>query len=63
MAPDGVVAHFQPTCRSRRALEPACRSPRAGSAESPREISIVVSSFRVALPYLVISGIGIETRV
>ena len=53
MAPGGVVAQLQPTCRSRR----------AGSPGSARSISIAVASFGFSLPYLVASGFGIGTRV
>ena len=53
---------LQPTSLSRRALQPTSRSRRAGCSESARGILIVVSSFGIARLYLVVSGIGIETR-
>ena len=62
MAFGGVVSHSSPPCRSRRALEPTCRSRRAGFSESARGIWIVVSSFGIARLYLIVSGIGFETR-
>ena len=53
MPSGGVVAHSIPPAE---VLVQVVR-------KSPREISIVVFSFRVALPYLVVSGTGIQTRV